>query len=123
LNDQSFSKASTQRLIHWLDRFSHMDIAPKMPKLFENPLRFAREASGFTIGQVARSSGMALKDVYNAERAQNPAQTVIDAVLGAISKAQGSTVADAGASYPRPSLRRSSPLVKEEEEKDHWPWD
>ena len=109
LTAASFSKASTPRLIGWLRKFSRMDIAPAKSKLFDNPLRFSREAAGLTMGQVAKAAVMELKDVYNAERSQNPTQEAIDKVLEGIAKAQGNTyVANAGVSYPRPAQKATA---------------
>jgi len=91
MTEASFTKASTERLTGWLRKFSRLDIAPAKSKLFDNPLRFAREAAGLTLGQVRAASGMELKDVYNVERSLHPTQEDIDKVLTAIAKAQGVT--------------------------------
>ena len=104
LNSASFTKASTERLTGWLRKFSRMDIAPAKSKLFDNPLRFAREAAGLTLGQVRVASGMTLQEVYNAERCLKPSQEVIDRILIAIAKLQGNEdISQAGVSYPRPA--------------------
>lgn len=113
----SFRKASVARLTGWLQKFTRMDIAPVKSKLFDNPLRFSREAAGLTIGQIARvlaseskrAIADELKEVYNAERSQNPSQKTIDRVLEAIAKAQGNTyVARTGVSYPRPTSKAAA---------------
>jgi hypothetical protein len=103
----SFSKASTKRLTSWLTKFSRMDIAPVKSKLFDNPLRFAREAAGLSMGQVAKEIiDMDLKDVYNAERSQHPSQEALDKILTAIAKLQGNEyVSQSGVSYPRPTSK------------------
>ena len=115
LTSASFRKASVARLTGWLQRFTRMDIAPMKSKLFDNPLRYSREAAGLTIGQVARviakdskkALTVVLKEVYNAERSQSPSQETIDKVLEAIAKAQGNTqVSQTGISYPRPTSKR-----------------
>jgi hypothetical protein len=116
LTSASFKKASVARLTGWLHKFTRMDVAPAKSKLFDNPLRFAREAAGLTMGQVARvlaaTSKRAiadeLKEVYNAERSQSPSQQAIDRVLEAIAKAQGNTtMASSGVSYPRPASKNT----------------
>ena len=111
---ESFRKASTDRLTNWLRRFSRMDIAPVKSKLFDNPLRFAREAAGLTMGQVAKAANMRLQDVYNAERCQHPKQEDIDMILIAIAKLQGNEVITrAGVCYPRPAAKgtHTSPVT------------
>jgi len=116
LTAASFRKASVARLTGWLQKFTRMDIAPAKSKLFDNPLRFAREAAGLTMGQVARVIATdtkkavkdVLKDVYNAERSQSPSQEAIDKVLEAIAKAQGNTyMRSSGVSYPRPASKNT----------------
>jgi hypothetical protein len=116
----SFTKASTERLVGWLRKFSQMDIAPSKSKLFDNPLRFAREAAGLTMGQVRAVAGMELQEVYNAERCVKPSQEVIDRILIAIAKLQGNDdIGEAGVSYPRPTLSRAvAPADDDEEEWD-----
>ena len=131
LTAASFSKASTERLIGWLRKFSRMDIAPSKSKLFDNPLRFAREAAGLTLGQVRTASGMTLQEVYNAERCLKPSQEVIDQILIAIAKLQGNNdIGQAGVSYPRPAgvnqcLSADEENEEDEEEEDDWDddWD
>lgn len=110
LTSASFSKASVARLTEWLKKFSRMDIAPAKSKLFDNPLRFAREAAGFTLGQVVKAtdSKLTLQDAYNAERSQRPEQKVIDMVLKAIAKLQGNTVRQSGISYPKPTVKKAA---------------
>lgn len=104
LTAASFRKASTERLIGWLRKFSRMDVAVSKSKLFDNPLRFAREAAGLTLGQVAKAAGMTLQETYNAERCLKPEQDVIDKVLIAIASLQGNhDIGRAGVSYPRPT--------------------
>lgn len=104
----SFSKASLERLVGWLRKFSRMDIAPSKSKLFDNPIRFAREAAGLTMGQVRTATCLTLQEVYNAERCLKPSQEVIDQILIAIAKLQGNDdIGQAGVSYPRPSAKNT----------------
>jgi hypothetical protein len=112
LTSASFSKASVPRLTGWLKKFSRMDIAPAKSKLFDNVLRFHREAAGFTIGQVAKEAGLHIKDVYNAERSQQPEQEVIDSILKAIAKLQGNTnVRQSGLSFPKPTKTKAAKVA------------
>jgi hypothetical protein len=131
LTAASFSKASTERLIGWLRKFSRLDIAPSKSKLFENPLRFAREAAGLTLGQVRGAAGMTLQEVYNAERCLKPSQEVIDRILIAIAKLQGNNdIGQAGVSYPRPATVNSCTYYRtdsvasvddtDEDEEEEW---
>ncbi len=134
LTRESFNKASVERLKGWLRKFSRMDIAPAQSKLFDNPLRFAREAAGLTMGQVAKAAEMKLSDVYNAERCQRSSlsQEVLDKVLIAIAKLQGNTqIREAGVSYPRPSLMNTraaytaqvAPSVPKDASEEDEDWD
>lgn len=123
LTSASFSKASIERLTGWLRKFSRMDIAPSKSKLFDNPLRFAREAAGKTMGQVRQAANLTLQEVYNAERCLKPSQEVIDQILIAIAKLQGNEdIGQAGVSYPRPTAKNvhayTTDDVEEDEEED-----
>ena len=85
-----------------------MQSAPPHGKL-DNPLRPAREAAGFTIGQVAKEAKLELKDVYNAERSLTPVQSIIDKILEAIIRLQGNSyVAGSGVSYPHPTTCKAA---------------
>ena len=119
LTAASFSKASTERLIGWLRKFSRMDIAPSKSKLFDNPLRFAREAAGLTLGQVAKAAGLTLQETYNAERCLKPEQEAIDQILIAIAKLQGNDdIGRAGVSYPRPTATASNSSYSDSDDED-----
>jgi hypothetical protein len=129
LTAASFRKASTERLVGWLRKFSRMDVAPSKSKLFDNPLRFAREAAGLTLGQVAKAAGLSLQETYNAERCLKPSQDVIDQLLIAIASLQGNNdIGQAGVSYPRPSAKNTNAYTpgaaySSTEEDDEEVWD
>ena len=119
LTPLSFRKASTDRLKGWLRKFYQMDVAVEKSKLFDNPLRFAREAAGLTLGQVAKSAGLGLQEVYNAERCLKPSQEVIDQILIAIAALQGNNdIGRAGVSYPRPTATTPKPFSSSNVESD-----
>ena len=105
MKPKSFTKASHGRLQDWLRKFARLDLAPAKSKLFDNPLRFAREAAGLTKGQVAKAANLTLADVYNAERHSDPSQAIIDTIIRAIATLQGNKHKDAGVSYPRPAIK------------------
>lgn len=105
----SLRKASGTRLRRWYGQFSALVTPPDMSKLFENPLKPAREAEKLTIGEVAAECDVPYKVIYNAEQADRPNPEIRDAIIQAIATLRGTKIAGCShVSYPEPAKSSSS---------------
>ncbi len=93
LTKMSLRKASTSRLRKWFNQFDAMVNPVDMSKLFQNPLKPAREAAKLSIGEVAAECDVPYKVIYNAEQADTPNPDLRDAIIGAIAALKGTKTA------------------------------
>jgi hypothetical protein len=105
LSEKNVRKLTYGRLAQLLDKFG-----PKAPriesKLFQNPLKAAREAAGFSRGEVAAELDITYKAVYLAETAKEPSTETIDMYMKAISRlTEFKLKGSAGVTYPVPRKR------------------
>jgi len=104
LTKTSLRKASAERLRKWFGQFNAMVNPPDMSKLFENPLKPAREAAKLTIGEVAAECDVPYKVIYNAEQADRPNPELQGAIIRAIATLKGTRVGGCShVSYPEPA--------------------
>ena len=66
--------------------YARLPISNAVPqsKLYENPIKVAREQAGLRLVELAEEMDLTPKEVYDSERFANATQTKIDAFLAAI---------------------------------------
>jgi hypothetical protein len=79
----NLKKGTLGRLTKLYARLPIKSAAPQS-KLFENPIKVAREQAGLRLIEVAEEMDITSKEVYDAERFANVTQTKVDALLSAI---------------------------------------